>query len=71
MGKNCNKMQEDKSISLKKYEMRCDVCVFMGNNMRSDEVAVLWMERRVEGEMVGSVYLRTDLCVLDDGLPPA
>jgi len=43
----------------------------MGNNMRSDEVAVLWMERRVEGEMVGSVYLRTDLCVLDDGLPPA
>jgi hypothetical protein len=47
------------------------VCVFMGNNMRSDEVAVLWMERRVEREMVGSVYLRTDLCVLDNGLSPA
>jgi len=51
--------------------MRCDVGDFMGNNMRSDEAAVLCMERRVEGEMMGSVYLRTDLCILDDGLSPA
>jgi len=47
------------------------MCVFMGNNMRSDEAAVLWRERRVKGEMVGSLYLRTDLCILDDGLSPA
>jgi len=43
----------------------------MGNNMRSDEAAVLWMERRVEEGMVGSVYLRTDLCIPDDILSPA
>jgi hypothetical protein len=47
------------------------VCVFMGNNVRSGKAAVLWMERRVEGVMVGSVYFRTDLCILDDGLSPA
>lgn len=47
------------------------MCVFMGNNMRSGKAAVLWVETRVEGEMVGSAYLRTDLCILDDGLSPA